>query len=1002
MSLDLIQLFFIGIGYLLFLFGVAYISERDWFPQVIVSHPMTYILSLGVFGTAWSFYGVVDMAYRYGHGVLTYYMGTASLFLFAPLFLLPILRITRMYQLASLPDLLAFRYRSKAVGGIASVLMLLGVIPLIALQIQAVSDTLHILSQETLFLIEDADFNYYSETTAQDSVAFTFCIAIAFFTILFGSRQEQHKGLVVAMAFESLVKTIALIIVGIYSVYVIFGSYAGLDSWLQENTDMLSLLREPREDFNIRTLLLIFFSAAIAMPHLFHIMFSETPHPRAISSASWGMPLFLLIMSLPIFPILWGGTALRTDLSREYYTLAIGIETNSTWLSIVTFIGGLSAASGAIIVITLSLANICMNHLILPLYQPSAERNLYRWILWVKRITIIFIILSSYLFWEVVGNRHSLSELAIVAFIGALQFLPGVIAVLYMPKANRNGYIAGTLVGTTVWISALLIPMLTGAKILEIPFYNDPIPIEGAWDMTAIISLGANIAFFFIFSLFTSTRSEEKSAARACAVNNLNRQTRRELDVNSAKEFKEALSVSLGDVTAEQEVTRALQELQMKESESRPYALRRLRDKVEANLSGLMGPAIANEIINELLPFTEKNLDAGQEDIHFIENRLTEYRSYLTGLAAELNNLRLYHRQTLQDLPLAACSLGNDNEILMWNESMARLTNIASEEATGSNVRSLGEPWKSLLSNFIATDTQHSHKQHFELDSKPHWVNLHKSLIGKADNKDGSVVLLEDLTENQLLENELAHSERLASIGRLAAGVAHEIGNPITGIACLSQNLRYETDNPELHEIAEQILGQTKRVTKIVQSLVNFSHVGSNSTDHEQSAVDLFHCAQEAIDLLSLKQNNHAITYENKIDQSLRAHGDFQRLLQVFVNLISNAKDASPEGGKITVEGLLEEDTSDSIHITISDEGEGIPADVLQEIFEPFYTTKDPGKGTGLGLSLVYSIIEDHFGHISVISPRLDTNNGTTFTIILPRYPDTDINDTIGNNILMN
>ncbi len=1004
MSLELSNLFFIGAAYLLLLFGIAFLSEQDWVPQSVISHPITYILSLGVFGSAWSFYGVVDMAHNYGHGVLSYYMGTSVLFLFAPLVLMPILRITRLYQLVSLPDLLAFRYRSKAAGAVSACLLLLGVIPFIALQIQAVADTLHILSQDTLFLWENEDLQIHSETTAQDSVAFVFCITIAFFTILFGTRREQHKGLVVAMAFESLVKTVALLLVGFYAIYHVFGSYQGLEDWLQQNPETLKLMREPQEDFSVRTLLLIFFSAAIAMPHLFHMGFSETPHPRAILASTWGMPLYLLIFSLPVFPILWAGSALDTTLSREYYTLAIGIETESVWLTIIAFLGGLSAASGAIIIITLALANICINHLILPIYQPSGDKDIYRWLLWVKRITITIIILLSYFFWNMIDDRHSLSTLALVSSIGALQFLPGIMAVLYWPMANKQGYMVGVSVGTAIWAVSLLFPMLTGEKSLDLPFFDKSIQLgQSQWEMSTIISLAANLICFFFVSLLTKTDPEERSAAKACAVDNLNRPTRRELDIQSANEFKERLSSTLGAVTSELEVNKALKDLHMSEDEGRPYALRRLRDQIEANLSGLMGPAIANEIVNDYLPYKEASSVSSQDDIHFIENRLTEYRSYLTGLAAELNNLRLYHRQTLQDLPLAACSLGNDNEILMWNDSMDKLTAIASDEVTGSNLAAIAEPWRSLISSFIKNDAAHLYKQQFEHQGKAHWVNLHKSFIGEksAHHNDGQVILLEDLTETQLLENELAHSQRLASIGRLSAGVAHEIGNPITGIACLSQNLRFETDNHHIHEIADQILSQTERVTKIVQSLVNFSHSGSHSISKEFGPVDMHRCAQEAIDLLSLKKDEMIIQYENFLSPNLKVLGDSQRLLQVFVNLISNARDASLEEGKITLNGYLDEHDCEKVVITVLDEGTGIPEAVQEEIFEPFYTTKDPGKGTGLGLSLVYSIIEDHSGQISVTSPvSAITKTGTKFTIILPRYPDRDNNDTVSNNAI--
>ena len=176
-----------------------------------------------------------------------------------------------------------------------------------------------------------------------------------------------------------------------------------------------------------------------------------------------------------------------------------------------------------------------------------------------------------------------------------------------------------------------------------------------------------------------------------------------------------------------------------------------------------------------------------------------------------------------------SCSLAKDQEILMWNKAMEELTGIAAQRVVGSRLSTIADPWKELLQGFINLPDEHLHKQHLALDGQTRWLNLHKAAIDEplAPGNSGLVLLVEDLTETQMLEDKLVHSERLASIGRLAAGVAHEIGNPITGIACLAQNLREEREeDSELKEISGQILEQTKRVSRIVQSLMSFAHAG--------------------------------------------------------------------------------------------------------------------------------------------------------------------------------
>ena len=223
---------------------------------------------------------------------------------------------------------------------------------------------------------------------------------------------------------------------------------------------------------------------------------------------------------------------------------------------------------------------------------------------------------------------------------------------------------------------------------------------------------------------------------------------------------------------------------------------------------------------------------------------------------------------------------------------------------------------------------------------------------------------------------------RLASIGRLAAGVAHEIGNPVTGIACLAQNLREEHEgDAEVLESCQQIIEQTKRITRIVQSLMSFAHAGGRQQAREP--VCLAEVAREAIGLLSLNRD-HDVQYFNLCDPQHWVEGDPQRLAQVLINLLSNARDASPPGCAIRVRSAARDG---AIELTVEDEGSGIPKSIVDRLFEPFFTTKDPGKGTGLGLALVYSIVEEHYGEISIDSPAdPEHQRGTRIRITLPRH----------------
>jgi Na+/proline symporter len=515
MSFSLTQIMLISAAYLLVLFGVAWVSERGMIPRSITRHPLTYTLSLGVYASAWAFYGTVGLAYQYGYGFLASYMGVSGAFLLAPVLLYPILKITRTYQLSSLADLFAFRFRSTWAGAMTTVIMLIGVLPLLALQIQAVADTIGILTHEPI----------------KARVALSFCALITLFTIFFGSRhiatREKHEGLVFAIAFESVIKLAALAGVGFYALYGVFDGPHDLEQWLLQNQTTLASLHAPLQEGPWRTLLLVFFASAIVMPHMYHMAFTENLNPRALVSASWGLPLLLLLMSLAVPLILWAGLRLGASTSPEYFTLGIGIAANSTALTLLAYVGGLSASSGLIIVTTLALSGMALNHLVLPLYQPPAEGNIYRWLKWTRRGLIVAIIMAGYTFYLLLGTRQDLAHLGIVAFVATLQFLPGVLSVLYWPTANRRGFIAGLLAGTLVWAVTLLMPLIGDLQGFYIPLLNMIYVLDDtSWHMAAIASLAANILLFTLVSLFTSISTEEASAAEACAVDNVRRPQR--------------------------------------------------------------------------------------------------------------------------------------------------------------------------------------------------------------------------------------------------------------------------------------------------------------------------------------------------------------------------------------------------------------------------------------------------------------------------------------------
>jgi PAS domain S-box-containing protein len=352
-------------------------------------------------------------------------------------------------------------------------------------------------------------------------------------------------------------------------------------------------------------------------------------------------------------------------------------------------------------------------------------------------------------------------------------------------------------------------------------------------------------------------------------------------------------------------------------------------------------------------------------------------------LQIELENLRRHHRQILLDLPLGVCAIDGEERITLWNRALEKMTGLPGNSTQGHRISELEDPWRLLLQNFVTSSYTHLYKQSYELNGRKRTVNLHKSVIGQAAGEDGGyLILLEDITETENLEAGLTHSERLASIGRLAAGVAHEIGNPITGIACLAQNIRDEYTDADLRQMAKQIVEQTERTSRIVQSLVNFAHAGTAVSNSAIEDISVRDCIEEAITLVSLDKKGKSMSYEVDCDADIQISGDAQRLLQVLLNLINNSRDASQPDSTINLSAIR---SNNLITINIEDEGVGIPGAIRDRIFDPFFTTKEAGEGTGLGLSLVYSIVGDLHGNIDIISPtQPDTGRGTRVVLTFP------------------
>ena len=972
MTIGITTLLILALSYLSILFFIAYAVEKKWIPTYISQHPVTYSFAFGIVASSWMIYGSTGMASKYGLGYLAQSVGFIAAFIAIPWLFKPLLNIVKTHKLSSLADLFAFRYGSKTAGSLTAIASLMAILPLMTLQIQAITDATLLLAPKT----------------AANTLALLYCLLIAIFTLLFGARlispTEKHPGLIAALAFEAVIKLIIILVLGFYSVYVIFGGFEEMHIWVNNSSFKLSNT-EMIEFTPWLMLFCMFFIAPFVMPHLFQLSFRENLHKRHYRTVIWLAPIYIILITLPVLPILWGGMRSNPGAYEEFVIFALG--DNNKLISLLAYLAGFTASSGMMILSILAIASMSLNHLILPYQKARQHTDIYQWLLWTRRWLIIAISSLAFACYLLFGNIQNLSDLAIVAFTGTLQFLPGLLGVLFWKRANRFGFIIGLLAALIVWTITSITPIAIEGFQQQAAELQFRLPVRLSlntqqWFLNAVYALSINCILFIGISLFKQQNKQEKNAALACSYNGIQYTQRQELIAQSPLDFIKQLSHPLGQTLAEKEVNNALKQLNLTVAEFRMHTLINLRQCIQANLAGIMGTSVAQSIISQYLPF-KPALD-NQEDYFLLEDHLENIDRKFTGLAAELDQLRRHHRQTLVNLPLGLCSISNKNEIIMWNSTMADITGLASEKIIGSHIHELPIPYNAILQNFIE-QPEGARKEKITINGQLRWLNLTKNLIEQTSkNKmDGNIIIIEDQTDTQRLQQELLHSERLASIGQLAAGVAHEIGNPVTGIDSLAQELPYLEKPEDIQDIANQIRQQSKRISKIVQSLVNFAHHDKDEINKNNSKQSIHFIVQQACDLVNLANKHSQILIINNTDKSHIIQCDWQKLTQVFVNLISNAMDASSAGTEVTIKSQLEDA---QLIIEVIDQGSGIEQAIIKKIFDPFFTTKAVGEGTGLGLSLAYGIIDEHGGQLSVHSPASPIKNaGTTFRISLPK-----------------
>ena len=529
-------------GYLGLLFALAYWADRRADQgRSVIGHPTVYALSLAVYCTAWTFYGSVGRATTTGLGFLTIYQGPTLMALLWASLLVKMVRVSKSQRITSIADFIASRYgMSQLLGGLVTVIAVVGVVPYISLQLKAIAWSYTILLQyPEVRMPEHLDLPFWKDT------AFVIALLLAAFTILFGTRHldasERHQGMVAAIAFESIIKLLAFLAVGVWVTLGLLGVGEGFGapplSHLESNPAVARLLApaidSPADWFAISLLAGL---AVVLLPRQFQVAVVENSNERQIPRAIWLFPLYLLLINLFVVPIAVAGLLVFPDggVDPDTFVLTLPIAFGETWLALAAFVGGLSAATGMVIVETIALSTMVSNDLVLPLllrrWGPASKgRDMGGLLLSIRRSAIIAVLLLGYLYYHLAGEAYALVAIGLISFAAVAQFAPPVFAALYWRGGTREGALAGLSAGFAVWIYTLLLPSfaksgwLPGAFLESGPLgiaFLRPQALFGLTGWNEIThclfwSLTANVGAFLLVSSLRPPNAAEAAQASA-------------------------------------------------------------------------------------------------------------------------------------------------------------------------------------------------------------------------------------------------------------------------------------------------------------------------------------------------------------------------------------------------------------------------------------------------------------------------------------------------------
>jgi len=462
----------VSLAYVAVLFVVAWWGDR-WAPagRRLPGQTVIYSLTLAVYCTSWTFYGAVGQAASSGWDVLAVYLGPMLMFVLFGAFLVRMVGVAKEQNITSISDFLASRFgKTRRLAALVTTVAVIGVLPYIALQLKAVVMGFQLLTADpgSGFVLPDGPAPLLSDT------ALAVALLLAMFAILFGTRRlaatDQHPGLMLAVALESVVKLVAFLAVGVFVTWSMFDGPAALHAASADHEQLGRVFAGHGPGFSFAGILLLSTLAVFCLPRQFHVTVVESTSVRDLRAARWLFPAYLFAISLFIVPVAAAGLlSFGETVNPDTFMLSLPLSAGREGLALLAMLGGFSAATGMVIVAAVALSTMVSNDLVMPvvLRFRAAGRgsgaDLGRLLLRVRRIVIVVLLLLAWVWYRLFSYADSLAGIGLLSFAAVAQFAPLMIAALWSRGVNRHGALWGLWVGFAVWIYTLLLPMAAGA-----------------------------------------------------------------------------------------------------------------------------------------------------------------------------------------------------------------------------------------------------------------------------------------------------------------------------------------------------------------------------------------------------------------------------------------------------------------------------------------------------------------------------------------------------------